>query len=1227
MKIEDFIPFYPYPNDENISGSISDMKQFQEKRLEPIESIPEVRGNLMNHQHIISRLLSSTTPYNELLLVHEMGTGKTCSAISVVEQHIRENNYQITDKFRSAYIFTKNQQLLDNFKMELINKCTSGKYKVGYNKFYKFSYGNRLNTFETFAKMLEKRDDKYIVDNFSNIIIIIDEVHNLKLYEPTYSKKKGKIVTVPTDFIYKQFWRFLHLVKGCKVLLLTGTPMVNDSFEIANIMNLILAPDKQLPTKKKFIKYMNNNINNFKESIRGRISYLKAIANDNVEKKFIGRVEPNLKHFIVDLNKMSDFQSKHYLKALQNLKDEKKAFYINAIQASLFIYPTGDWGDRGFKKHLIPTPSIHNLTDKYGNPILDKNGKNKKRTIYSYSLHSNFKKVLLMGTQNVPNKHNIILNNIKKYSIKYYETLKKIVLGTTDQSCFVYCRFVTGSGAILFSKLLELFDYKKSNGKHGKTEKLRYGILTTHTEKLSDIRNIINMFNIPENKNGKIIKVIIGSKVISEGVSFRNIQNEFILTPWFNYAEIDQAIARGYRVGSHKDLLENSNKVVMNIYQMVADIGIDSKDKNLPKANHKSIDLLMYKISEDKDIAIQYILRILKESSLDCYLNYKRNYMLDWSNNSRDCEYQSCEYKCDGKTGIWTDQSSYYMYWFRPSLDPIRRHTETIFRNKGKIDKDVLISILKKEFTEVEIINSLGDLFTKGNILNYSDFISMYNDTKYNSILIYILTFFKQQSFIHIEQLTSDNNNKFNEIELLTVLSDIIETQIPIYDRYGFKSQLQEYSNIYYLSPYGTPTIGNKWLIEYYSDNIIGYIGNDLSDTLYLLQNQKEFILNNIHLLFKVKDINTFKRIICNLPKHVIIMLLKQIIISQQKGKQSNFFNLFITYFEANIKKINDNYILAFPHLDSPECLVARDDGSLGWERCSSDFIKIIEKDIENKKAILETNPYGYYGKYNPQSGAFSIVNLEKQKEILEKKKNEIINKIQKLNISENEKKERIKMLTVDSRTIYSGKVCSSWSKGALQTLLSKLKIEYDKKQGKKELCNTLFKWFENTKYKEVSLLLKDNTAGLSNLIKKIEKESEEEKENITVISKVFNTKDSITKQDKNMFKYLKKDLPKLDKYIEWYFIYINAKKYHRPDIVINIDDNEKKKDLFLNVIYINTKSGAIDKAFLKLKRQLNNKNPNTNFIIRINKEDENTYKSYGLTTLSISKMYIDMII
>mgnify|MGYP000014339514 CR=1 FL=1 len=39
----------------------------------------------------------------------------------------------------------------------------------------------------------------------------------------------------------------------------------------------------------------------------------------------------------------------------------------------------------------------------------------------------------------------------------------------------------------------------------------------------------------------------------SEGITLKNIRNIHIVTPSWNFSEIDQAIARGYRLFSHND--------------------------------------------------------------------------------------------------------------------------------------------------------------------------------------------------------------------------------------------------------------------------------------------------------------------------------------------------------------------------------------------------------------------------------------------------------------------------------------------------------------------------------------------------------------------------------------------------------------------------------------------------------------------------------------------------
>ena len=85
---------YPSLDDPNFTSKISQRKEFYDTRYEkPVGSIEEVSDKLCNaefelapHQMFVRNFLSFQTPYNGLLLYHGLGSGKTCSAISVSEE-------------------------------------------------------------------------------------------------------------------------------------------------------------------------------------------------------------------------------------------------------------------------------------------------------------------------------------------------------------------------------------------------------------------------------------------------------------------------------------------------------------------------------------------------------------------------------------------------------------------------------------------------------------------------------------------------------------------------------------------------------------------------------------------------------------------------------------------------------------------------------------------------------------------------------------------------------------------------------------------------------------------------------------------------------------------------------------------------------------------------------------------------------------------------------------
>lgn len=637
--ITDFLPKYPNINKEkddflntydgDFYTEIFKKKEFYDEKLEKFEPLPEKKGDLLKHQKIISRFFSSYTPYDSLLLVHGMGTGKTFAAISSIEK-IKKENSTITE----AIILAKGEGLLNNFKNELLDQCkdeympeniltlTEGEIVARTNKlvkkFYNFDY-----TFYKMASQLEKLSDSQIKNNFSNKIIVIDEVHNVRFKEEVEKK---------TVYVYNQIWRLLHNVKNCKILLMSGTPIKDSIDEFANILNLLLPTESQLPTDEDFVKeffiknengiysFKKDKIDILKEKLKGRVSYLKAVSS-NVKKVFEGSKNVgNLKHFIVYEDFMSDFQSTHYRESY--IIEGKKGVFIDSRQASLFIFPDGTWGDAGFSNK-------DNIEVKYNISI-----KNNKRikSLY-YTLSQNLKNQLKGETDEET------LKNIEKYSSKYASCIRNILNAYKDKKkSFVYNEYVKGSGGILFSFLLELFGFEKGNV-NVNTKKPRYILLNNVTSSSTEIKNLIKKFNEMENLYGEYITVIIGSSVISEGFSFYDIQEEHILTPHWNYSETDQAIARGYRFGSHKNLINAGIIPVLKIFQYVS-IPNDRYD------DYESIDLKMYEISEVKDVNIKNIEYLIKETAFDCALNYNRNY-IEGYDSQRECEYKKCNYKCE----------------------------------------------------------------------------------------------------------------------------------------------------------------------------------------------------------------------------------------------------------------------------------------------------------------------------------------------------------------------------------------------------------------------------------------------------------------------------------------------------------------------------------------------------------------------------------------------------
>ena len=170
-------------------------------------------------------------------------TGKTCSAVGAIEKVKHEG------RFKGALIIAPGDNLLDNFRVEIATKCTSGQYIPAEYTLEEFKEPGkkgekmrklrhllkkefyRFTTYRKLAKFLEKievknidRDDpnyeekryRNIRDRYSDMIIVMDEVHHIR---PKDNPDKETMKT------YEMMHRLCHVTQNRKVVLMSGTPM------------------------------------------------------------------------------------------------------------------------------------------------------------------------------------------------------------------------------------------------------------------------------------------------------------------------------------------------------------------------------------------------------------------------------------------------------------------------------------------------------------------------------------------------------------------------------------------------------------------------------------------------------------------------------------------------------------------------------------------------------------------------------------------------------------------------------------------------------------------------------------------------------------------------------------------------------------------------------------------------------------------------------------------
>ena len=822
IKEPNALPYlYPNLNDPNFNVNISSRKEFYETRydgeIKDVISESELMCNadfeLAPHQLFVRNFLSFQTPYNSLLLYHGLGSGKTCSAISIAEEM---RDYLIQMNITNRIIVVASPNVQENFKLQLfderklqnidgiwnIRSCTGNKFlkeinpmnmkgltkenivsqiKRLINNYYVFlgytefsNYIQKKSAIGDEIKDPKKRNSmirnklKY---QFSNRLIIIDEVHNIRISDDNKPGKKK---------VAQELFKLVKYADNLRLLLLSATPMYNSYSEIIWLVNLMNLNDRRSTIE---VKDVFNGNGSFKLSKDG-----KPVGKELLERKATGYISYvrgenpytfPYKLWPEEFSPENTFNT--HLKPLVQLNGKNIIQGIEFI--SLYLTKIGDYQQKGYEyiKDSIKTKqglNFENL-DAFGYTILQKpiEALNMiypdKRLELSESIDvmdlvgsAGLKRMMTFTETISPpgrydfeykkNEYGRIFspNEIGKYSGKIKQICERILHSTGV--VLVYSNYIDG-GILPIAIALEELGFTRAGNvrslfKTPPTEKIdaitfktkkeleatqsfnpaKYVMITGDEGLSPDNLKDINASTDIKNKNGEKVKVVLISLAGSEGLDLKYIRQVHILDPWYNMNRIEQIIGRAVRTCSHKDLPFVKRNVEIYLYGTL-----------LENEREESVDLYVYRIAEIKAIQIGNVSRVIKEIAVDCILNHgQTNFTVENMNQmveielssggtldynigdkpySQICDYmKKCSYTCKPSKDITEDEinnDTYNESFTIVNNEKIIYKIKMLMKDRFFYRKPLLVSMINdvKEYSQIQINAALNQLIEDKN--------------------------------------------------------------------------------------------------------------------------------------------------------------------------------------------------------------------------------------------------------------------------------------------------------------------------------------------------------------------------------------------------------------------------------------------------------------------------------------------------------------------------------
>lgn len=576
------------------------------------------------HQYITAEYIAQNPDARGLLLYFNVGFGKTILAIAIARI------YKKKDPTRKIIVLLS-KGLIQNFKdnvKKFLKQCPE------YNNVENADLADDIDTMFKFVSFrsnmmfkkmsqIQKSEDqldfedqigdlsKHLLneDGFlENTALIIDEAHNFFNAITNGSKNSLHLY----DAILK--------TKNIKLFFLTGTPIVNDPFELAPCFNMIkglielpgsakggrkaqtttLLPESRKEFYNYFVDRETLDVKN-KSRFQNRIMGLSSYYGDMYFSERNPDFPEQLPTVVVKIP-MSPEQFSAYDVARDMEIDEASYNKKHATVSERFSQS----GSKG--TYRVKTRQISNFVfPEYA--LGPKKGKKMQEKFIEKITEEDWGRMEVFSPKIVA-----VMANIKKHE---------------GQLGFIYSEFVTGEGLAIVAQVLlrsgyvNWADFVESKKFHKAGDrspphpaKKTFAIITGDLD-VEERSRIIDKFNADNNMHGERIALLLVNKIAAEGLDLKGIRHIHILEPFWNYSRIEQVNGRGVRYKSHERYPLDERNVRPYFY-------LSDYPEAYPKHKIKepTTDVDMYqKAVKQHAINGKFNLSIL-ESSIDCLAHY-----------------------------------------------------------------------------------------------------------------------------------------------------------------------------------------------------------------------------------------------------------------------------------------------------------------------------------------------------------------------------------------------------------------------------------------------------------------------------------------------------------------------------------------------------------------------------------------------------------------------------